>query len=144
MKLKKLRLYEKLVTAMQVSVDVIKRWLRHGISERPLILHGTSIESVSVLLEKGSLPPTTKGRYLKEQFYFTPVSRNFRELPYAIPLEGRYTKAQAIRSAKTYAEMGAQKFFLKQRLGFLQRTKASDFSRRLAFVQVTSFRSRWL
>ena len=89
------------------------------VSDKPLILHGTSVEAVSMLLKDGNLPPSTK-EGLEGQFYFVPVSRNFERSPYNIPLRQRkYTKSQAISTAKYYASLSAMEFFLENQLGFL-------------------------
>jgi|GEM_PF-1853077 len=92
--------------------------MNHIISERPLALHGTSIEAVQYLFHKGVLPPSTQEN-LEGQFYFTPVSRNFNSSKYAASLRGRYTKSQAISAAKYYAESNSREIFLRKRFGFL-------------------------
>lgn len=101
--------------------EEVKRLLSRGISERPLLLHGTSIEAITIMLNMGFLPPCrSKDIPLVDgQLYFTPVSENLRLNGYDISLEEEQTKEEALDASKMYALLYARDHFLENQLGKL-------------------------
>lgn len=96
----------------------LSRVLRSKVSACPLMLHGTSIEAISYLVENGVLPHSDDPRIYRD-FYFTPVSDNFGISPYHVPVRGHNTKKEAIKSARFYAGENARVHHLQKRIGYL-------------------------
>ena len=89
-----------------------------GISKRPLLLRGTSLEAIEIALNTGCLP-SSKHRRIKGWLYFTPVSNNFRQSTHAIRLEGHYSSRSAFSSARHYASMHAMTHYLQSEIGYI-------------------------
>jgi hypothetical protein len=98
----------------------LRSWLRNGISYKPLMLHGTSLEALEILLNRGRMPPPKRRGY-EGHYYFTPVTAHYRESPFAIKFPVRHTKSQARANARFYAELSGRKHFLARQLGQLPR-----------------------
>lgn len=93
--------------------------IHREISRNPLMLHGTSVEAISVLYKEKVLLPCQNGK-IKGQLYFTPITINLSRTG-NIPdgLRGYYTKSEAFSSAKIYAEINARTHYLERQIGFL-------------------------
>jgi len=91
----------------------LKRWLNKGISENPLMLHGTGIESVLELANTGRLPTGVMGfcedspvyEYTEGRLFFVPVTSRFKGKKYETL--AKMDKNKCIDDAKFYAECDA-------------------------------------
>jgi len=106
---------------MQNSSD-LRRWLSNGISENPLMLHGTSIESVFELTNTGKLPSGTiniseSSVYEADEgrLFFAPVFSRFEGEKYKGLFE--MDRKKCAEEAKTYAGYSAFTNFLASVLG---------------------------
>jgi hypothetical protein len=87
----------------------LKKWLKNGVSEDPLMLHGTSIETIFELADTSRLPSgiaeVHEGRVLEDtrgHLYFTPVTSKFKGRKY--DELGWIDKDRCIEKTKDYAE----------------------------------------
>jgi len=100
----------------------LKRWLNKGISEDPLMLHGTGIESVFELTINGRLPTGVIGicedsslyEYTGDRLFFAPVTSRFKGKKYETL--AKMDKSKCIDDAKFYAECDAFIDFLASKL----------------------------
>ena len=93
----------------------IRQCIDRGISDKPMLLHGTSPQAIEIMAATGRLP-------LGEckAFYFTPISHRFERSEYSVPLRNwRYTKRSAISQARFYARICALERSLEEQFGYL-------------------------
>jgi hypothetical protein len=104
------------------SFSDLRTWLSNGISENPLMLHGTGIESVFELANSGKLPTGVinideESVYEADEgrLFFAPVSSRFKGEKYKELFE--IGKSKCIRDARSYASYAAFTNFLASELG---------------------------
>jgi len=100
----------------------LRKWLDKGISEDPLMLHGTSIEAVFELTINGKLPAgvisideSSVYEHDEGRLFFAPVSSKFKGEKYKRLF--KMNKDECIRDARCYAEQAAFTNFLASELG---------------------------
>jgi len=90
------------------NLEGLKRWLKDGISENSLMLHGTSIETVFELTNTGKIPTgilEIGDDYIydriQNRLFFSPVSSRFKGKKYE--RLAHMNKDDCFEDAKTYA-----------------------------------------
>ncbi|MCX6775214.1 MAG: hypothetical protein NTY99_03980 [DPANN group archaeon] len=89
----------------------VAKLLDNGLSRKPLMLHGTSLESLLVLFNTGTLPPGRDTRSAtKSYLYFSNVQKNFAGKKYS-GLRG-VDNSEALEVAKSYAQINAEQRYI--------------------------------
>jgi len=92
---------------MQRLVD-LEMWLNHGISENPLMLHGTGIETILELVKTGRLP--SGANECKGRLYFAPAYDAFTNRKGFKGLTS--SRKNPLEEASGYAKIAAEEFYL--------------------------------
>jgi hypothetical protein len=89
----------------------IAKLLDNGLSKKPLMLHGTSLESLLVLFNTGTLPPGRNfSSATKCYLYFSNVQKNFAGKRYS-GLRG-VDNSEALEVVKSYAQLNAEQRYV--------------------------------
>lgn len=96
---------------MKLSKNRISKLLENGISKKPLMLHGTSVETVIELFENGVLPTGTYLAETPDHLYFVPVQDRLKGTKFYDEFEG-FTVPFAKKSAKGYAKVNAERWYV--------------------------------
>ncbi len=91
----------------------IAKLLDNGLSKKPLMLHGTSLESLLVLFNTGTLPPGRARPGTKNFLYFANVEKNLAS-KYSY-MKG-FSNSDALMTAEGYANTIAEQFYINSEL----------------------------
>lgn len=97
---------------MKLSKIKMNRLLKNGVSNEPLMLHGTGVESAIELFENGAL---LSGKVCfedtKDHLFFVPVQERLKGTKPYKNFDG-FTPSFAKGSAKMFAEVSAQDWYI--------------------------------
>jgi len=112
-----------------VENSIVRNWLSKGISEKAMLLHGTSIDALMKLIETGFLPTGSPQEDVTrdataDSLYFYPVGRNFVGSEYSYRLSSEMVEDAEVAdfeymSGQTveYADSTARGRYLLSQLG---------------------------
>lgn len=89
---------------------------RGWVSDKPLLLRGTHQRDIQYLIETGVLP-SSKDQNLKNQLYFAPITKDFQNSQYSIPLrgmDGPFTRKHTLDTVRFYAQLSAMEQYLRE------------------------------